>query len=422
MVNRDPLGSSGPRRQREIDRRQPGANQYDLGSFNEATIIETIRLAGTISRTEIAQRTGLTQQSVSRILRSLLQRGLLVEEAQQRAERLGKPRTPVRLRSDAGHALGIGVDPERLSVVLADLDGRIVQRDVVDLAADLSAPALLDRIVAEVNDVLAAAAIDRDSFLGVGLAVPGPINRDGALLNLTLKKSWSNIPLRQLLAERLECPVIVEKDGTAAAIGERWVGRSARAGDFAYLYLGTGVGTGLVLNGEVYRGRTDNAGEFGQLAAVQLGRVDDDGRPQMVRECNPTVAIPEIARELGHPGLDDDYHQVCAAAGAGDGPARAAVRTVAAAIAQGAVPLVDLLDVDLVVVGGPAFEREIQPIVVTAIREAVNEFPIARQTRTVEVEVSLLEAEASALGAASTIFHNAFAPRIGRTEQYRDLG
>src|SRR3954469_3382107 len=92
--------------------RRAGANQYDLGSFNEAVIIETIRLAGTISRTEISRRTGLTQQSVSRILRILLQQGLLVEEAQERAERLGKPRAPGRVRADAAAAGGIPTHPE----------------------------------------------------------------------------------------------------------------------------------------------------------------------------------------------------------------------------------------------------------------------------------------------------------------------
>src|SRR4051794_31465152 len=117
--------------------RRAGANQYDLGSFNEAVIIETIRLAGIISRTEISRRTGLTQQSVSRILRILLQQGLLVEEAQERAERLGKPRTPVRLRSNAAHAVGIHIDPELLTVAVVDLDGTILRRGNAEVPDDL---------------------------------------------------------------------------------------------------------------------------------------------------------------------------------------------------------------------------------------------------------------------------------------------
>jgi len=245
-----------------------GANQYDLGSFNEAVIIETIRLAGTISRTEISRRTGLTQQSVSRILRILLQQGLLVEEKQERAERLGKPRTPVRLRSNAAHAVGIHIDPELLTVAVVDLDGTIVRRETVDLAADLDAGRLVDLAAATVTAALSISQVDPASMLGVGVAVPGPINADGTLLDLPLQPAWRGLEIRQLLQQRLNHPVLVEKDGTAAAIGERWIGRSARARDFAYLYLGTGVGSGLILNGSIYRGLTANAGEFGQLCAL----------------------------------------------------------------------------------------------------------------------------------------------------------
>src|SRR3954453_17746296 len=142
-----------------------GANQYDLGSFNEAVIIETIRRAGIISRAEISRRTGLTQQSVSRILRILLQQGLLVEEAQERAERLGKPRTPVRLRSNAAHAVGIHIDPELLTVAVVDLDGAIVRRETVDLSADLDAVRLIDLTAATVTAALSISQIDPKSML-----------------------------------------------------------------------------------------------------------------------------------------------------------------------------------------------------------------------------------------------------------------
>lgn len=398
--------------------RRSGANQYDLGSFNEAVIIETIRLAGVISRTEISQRTGLTQQSVSRILRILLQQGLLVEEAQERAERLGKPRTPVRLRSDAFHAAGIHIDPELLTVAVVDLDGRIVRRKTVDLAADLDAAHLVDLTVDTVGRL--RSAVPADTLLGVGVAVPGPINADGTLLNLPLQPAWRGLEIGRLLHERLDQPVLVEKDGTAAAIGERWIGRSRRARDFAYLYFGTGMGSGLILNGAIYRGRTANAGEFGQLCALRAGEWDESGGPRMLAECNPTVSVPEFAEELGFDlsGIDraDDarrYQAVCKAAAEGTDAARRSVARVAGVIAQGAVGLVDLLDIDLIVVGGPAFLPQVAPVFVEEIARAVNAFPIARATREVAVEESLLEADAAVIGAASTIFHDAFTPRVG---------
>jgi predicted NBD/HSP70 family sugar kinase len=387
-----------------------GANQYDLGSFNEAVIIETIRLAGIISRTEISRRTGLTQQSVSRILRILLQQGLLVEEAQERAERLGKPRTPVRLRSNAAHAVGIHIDPELLTVAVVDLDGAIVRRETVDLSADLDAVRLVDLVAATVTAAVSISQVDAASVLGVGVAVPGPINADGTLLDLPLQPAWRGLEIRQLLQQRLNHPVLVEKDGTAAAMGELWIGRSARARDFAYLYLGTGVGSGLILNGSIYRGGTANAGEFGQLCALRMGQWDESGGPRMMAECNPTASLPLIAEGFGYVETAE-----------GNEAARKAVTQVAGVVAQGAVGLVDLLDIDLIVLGGPAFEKEIAEVFLFEIDRAVNSYPIAKGTRTVLVEESMLQADAAAVGAASTIFHDAFTPRVGGSSQARRL-
>jgi predicted NBD/HSP70 family sugar kinase len=399
-----------------------GANQYDLGSFNEAVIIETIRLAGTISRTEISRRTGLTQQSVSRILRVLLQQGLLVEEAQERAERLGKPRTPVRLRSNAAHAVGIHIDPELLTVAVVELDGAIV------LPEDLDAVRLVDLASATVTAALTISQVDPASMLGVGVAVPGPINADGTLLDLPLQSAWRGLEIRQLLQQRLNHPVLVEKDGTAAAIGERWIGRSARSRDFAYLYMGTGVGSGLILNGSIYRGGTANAGEFGQLCALRMGEWDEQSGPRMMAECNPTAGLPIIAEGFGYvetdPNATDEakrYKAVCKAAAEGNEAAQKAVTQVASVIAQGAVGLVDLLDIDLIVLGGPAFAKEIRGALLSEIDRAVNSYPIAKGTRTVAVEESMLQADAAAVGAASTIFHDAFTPRVGGSSQARRL-
>jgi predicted NBD/HSP70 family sugar kinase len=175
---------------------------------------------------------------------------------------------------------------------------------------------------------------------------------------------------------------------------------------------------GLVLNGETYRGVSANAGEFGQLCAVRLGRIDETGRPQLVRECNPTVAIPEIARELGYAGPAKTYWEMCTEVGAGNVAAVAAAQQVADVIALGAVALIDLLDLPTLVIGGPAFEPELEKIVVTTIDLAVNSMPTAHLARHVSVEPSLVKVEAGALGAASAIFRASFAPSVRRTQQY----
>ncbi|MFG2171591.1 ROK family protein [Streptomyces niveus] len=407
-----------------------GVNQIDLGSFNECVVIETVRLSGTITRGEIAHRTGLTQQSVSRIARSLLDRGILIEDAQLRATS-GKPRTPVRLRGAAAHALGIHIDPELLTAVVIDLDGAIVCTRTRSVSADTDPAEFVERVAALGRETLAeaGAAVRPDGFLGIGVAAPGPVDiASGTVLGPPLMSAWGDLPLLYLLKDHFPCPVIMEKDSTAAAAGERWIGRDRRARDFAYLYLGTGVGTGLYLNGDIYRGVSANAGEFGQLCAIALGRVDKDGRPEILPECNPPVSVPDLAARGGlRPvattgGSTAAYLAVGRAAAAGDKAAAAAVREVAQAVGRGALGLIDLLDIDLIVLGGPFFTDDVADFYLAEIARTVNEFPTARRLRRVEVEPSVLSAGAAAVGAASTIFHATFTPRLrGRETRARHL-
>ncbi|SEG06601.1 Sugar kinase of the NBD/HSP70 family, may contain an N-terminal HTH domain [Actinacidiphila yanglinensis] len=397
-----------------------GVNQIDLGSFNECVVIESVRLSGTITRGEIAHRTGLTQQSVSRIARSLIDRGILVEDAQRRATS-GKPRTPVRLCGSAAHALGLHIDPEVLTAVVIDLDGAIVCTCTRPVGADTDPAEFVAQVVALGREALekAQGSVPEDGFLGIGVAVPGPVDiASGTVLGPPLMSAWNDIPLLYLLKDHFPCPVIIEKDSLAAAAGERWIGRDRRARDFAYLYLGTGVGSGLYLNGDLYRGVSANAGEFGQLCAISLGRTGPDGRPEMVPECNPPASVPEFAARNGFPGSGAAagstaaYREVGRAAAAGDAFAAAALREVAGAVGRGALGLVDLLDIDLIVLGGPFFTEDTAGFYLDEIHRVVNDFPTARRLRRVEVEPSVLSAEAAAVGAASTIFHATFTPRL----------
>jgi predicted NBD/HSP70 family sugar kinase/transposase len=390
-----PSGAAGPPHA-AVAARGAGANQIDLGSFNECVVIETVRRSGTITRRDIATRTRLTQQSVSRIARSLLERGLLVED-DRRHHSAGKPSGLVRLRDDAAHAMGIHIDPEVLTAVVVDLSGRIIARRVQKITPEPRPGAVVAQIATLGESVLAIAErqVRESSFLGLGVAVPGPVDTvSGTVLDPPLMGVLRDVPLRTLLERRFSCPILIEKDSIAAAVGERWIGRERRSRDFVYLYLGTGVGAGLILNGDIYRGLTANAGEFGQLCAVALDRVEPSGLPEVLPECNPAchVVAPEPVSRRG----------------------QLTVRQAARAIGRGTLALIDMLDVGLVVVGGPFCTGPAAEVYLTEIERAVNDFPTARRLRQVHVERSVSIHEAAAVGAASTLFHASFTPRLHR--------
>ncbi|MFE2514371.1 ROK family protein [Streptomyces mirabilis] len=333
---------------------ESGVNLLALRSHNAALVLDLLRTAGEggISRLELAERTGLTPQAVSKITARLRADGLAAE-AGRRASTGGKPRTVLRLVPEAGHAVGLHLDRDEVTVVLCDLTGAVVAERRVPLDLGAGAEAVVESAAGEVEALLARAGV---SVLGVGVALPGPLDHArGVLHRVTGFPEWDGFPLRDALAGRLGVPVVVDKDTNAAALGIAVVGSgagalgggasgsagaagsSAAAGpsgssgssgpsspleSFAYLHLGTGLGAGLVIGGGVHRGARTGAGEFGHQV-IQL-----DGPP-----CG-----------CGNRGC---IEALCLAA-----VDRGAVGEAARVLGVGAANLVGLLDIDLVLLGG----------------------------------------------------------------------
>ncbi|MER7479511.1 ROK family transcriptional regulator [Streptomyces sp. NPDC126510] len=308
-----------------------GVNLLSLRSHNAALVLDLLRTAGDegISRLELAERTGLTPQAVSKITARLREDGLAAE-AGRRASTGGKPRTVLRLVPEAGHAVGIHLDRDEVRVVRVDLRGAVVgeRRAALDLGA--GSEAVLAAVREAAAGALPAVRSDRasgrglagpdPSLLGVGVALPGPLDHGrGVLHRVTGFPAWDGFPLRAALAERLGVPVVVDKDTNAAALG---LAAGGERGSFAYLHLGTGLGAGLVIGGGVHRGARTGAGEFGHQV-IQL-----DGPPCTCgdRGCLEALCLGAVARG----DLDE----------------------AARVLGAGAANLVGLLDIDVVLLGG----------------------------------------------------------------------
>ncbi|RLV08922.1 hypothetical protein CTZ27_09350 [Streptomyces griseocarneus] len=293
-----------------------GANLAALRDHNTGVVLGLLRAAGGAgaSRAELAGRSGLTPQAVSKIAARLRADGLATD-AGRRASTGGKPPTVLRLVPDAAHAVGLHLDRDALTATLVDLAGTEMATRTAPLAFGAGADAVLDAVVREVGELVGAAPA-----LGVGVAVPGPLDhRSGVLHKVTGFPQWDGFPLRDALADRLGLPVVVDKDTNAAALG---LLPRAGAASFAYLHLGTGLGAGLVLDGGVHRGARTGAGEFGHQVLQLDGPVCSCG---------------------GHGCVE----ALCLAAVADGDTARAA-----RLLGIGAANLVRLLDVDLILLGG----------------------------------------------------------------------
>ncbi|MFF4949619.1 ROK family transcriptional regulator [Streptomyces chattanoogensis] len=305
----------------------PGANLPALRGHNAALVLGLLRAAGEqgVSRLELAAATGLTPQAVSKITARLRADGL-AGEAGRRASTGGKPRTVLRLVPGARHAIGLHLDRDEFTAVLADLAGEPVAVRRAPLAFEEGAERVLTTVEREV-----AALRERAGgplVLGAGVACPGPLDHTaGVLHRVTGAPRWDGFPLRDALAERLGLPVVLDKDTNAAALGlaqgiREGAGMGESAGSFAYLHLGTGLGAGLVLGGGLYRGARTGAGEFGHQVVQLDGPVCGCGK----RGCVEALCLAAVAR--------------------GD------LAEAARVLGVGAANLVELLDIDRVLLGG----------------------------------------------------------------------
>ncbi|MFD4610834.1 ROK family protein [Streptomyces sp. NPDC058440] len=317
-----------------------GANLFALRSHNAALVLDLLRGAGAegISRLELAERTGLTPQAVSKITARLRQQGLAAE-AGRRASTGGKPRTVLRLVPEAGHAVGVHVERDELRLVVVDLNGTVTGERRGPLNLGAGAESVVATVAREVEALVGAALgggaaetgvvategtcarpSDVRTLLGVGVALPGPLDhRRGVLHRVTGFPEWDGFPLRDALARRLGVPVVVDKDTNAAALGLAVAGEGR---SFAYLHLGTGLGAGLVIAGSVHRGARTGAGEFGHQVIQMDGPLCGCGD----RGCVEVLCLAAVER----------------------GEIAEAARVLGA----GAANLVGLLDIELVLLGG----------------------------------------------------------------------
>jgi predicted NBD/HSP70 family sugar kinase len=376
-------------------------------------VFDLIRAARTISRVELAARSSLTAPTISEVVRELVTDGLVVE-AGRGASTGGKPRTLLRLNPSARYSVGVQLERNTCVIVVVDLSGRPVARSSFHGTALMPPEQALTLVASQVDTLLATAAVDRDKVLGVGLVSYGPQDRHaGVLLTPQPTNEWLGYPVAQRLAERLGLPVLLDNDAAAATVGEYWMGAVDPGSTFGCIYMATGIGGGVVVAGELYRGSSSNSVEIGHISVDangdecpcgNLGCLENYAGPSSV--VRRALAEPELAGRwaLDPSGTDllTEFARIAAAANAGDPDARGLVERSARYLAVAAVTLTTLFDLDLVVLAGASFSVA-GTMYQTLIQQEVDRRCFARRAHSVRVVPSVNGSDAAAVGAAALV-------------------
>jgi predicted NBD/HSP70 family sugar kinase/DNA-binding CsgD family transcriptional regulator len=316
-----------------------------LKDLNERTVLEAIRSGSPISRAEISRRAGISKPTVSLALQSLLEAGL-VREAIHDPDGPSYGATFFEPVAEAALVLGVDVGARFLRGALCDLTGAIRARHDVELPV-VDAATVLEAVTGLRDALVLSAGLPADRIDGAVVGVPGVVDAGSGLVRLA-----DNVPglegtaFGDELELQLGLPAQVENDINLAALGEQWRGVAGGVDDFAFLSIGTGLGAGVVLRGELHRGRHGAAGELDYVGAG-LG-LDLDPCAQAVSDF--AAAMAAGAQTTLVPPYD--VRDVFAAARGGDAVALAVVDEEARRIALHIVPLAAVTDLALVVLGG----------------------------------------------------------------------
>jgi predicted NBD/HSP70 family sugar kinase len=371
-----------------------------------AAVLDLIRAAGMISRVGLVNASGLTGGTISTVVRGLIDEGLVAETGHAESTG-GKRRVMLQLNHFARYAVGVHLDDARITYVLTNLGGAVVAR-ISRAGAGADEPASVVAAMArEVDALIDSVGVERDRILGLGLVSAHPPE------------------FGQELERATGLPVVLDNEATAAAIGEHWSGGVGATSTFAALYMGTGLGAGVVLGGTTYRGPSGRAGEIGHTC------LDLDG-PRCwcgARGCLEVLAGPgavvaqaradrALTRAAGLVGgrtraaapVATDFAAVSRAARRGNARALALLERSARYIAVAARSLANVLDLEVLVLTGSSFAIA-GSVYLPVLRAELDSAFIARDAHPVSVRLSPSAASAPAIGAAAIVLQSELVPR-----------
>jgi predicted NBD/HSP70 family sugar kinase len=371
--------------------------------MNRLRAIEALYRHPGSSRVELARRTGLSRTTVSALVDELRRAGVVEEHVaadDERPRTTGRPPILLSLVPGAACAVGLDFGHQHIRVAVCDLSGEPVVDDWSPAEVDHAPTESLDLAQELVSAALRDAGVDQERLVGVGMGIAAPVDkRTGELRAEGILPGWHGIRPAAEMERRLGVRVQLANDANVGALGEKVFGAGRGVDDLVYVRLSAGIGAGLVVDGRLYQGAHGVAGEIGHVPIDDHGLICRCGN----RGCLETIASPVAVASLleRSTGMPVSVPRLFELLRAEDRGATRAVSDAGDAVGRALAALVNLLNPELVLVGGDLAAAG--AVVVDPIRAAIHRYSVAVAAAGVRVELGTLGDRAEVLGAAALI-------------------
>lgn len=381
----------------------------------ELAILQLIHSGMNNSRLELARQADLSPSSITAIVQRLIKKGLVVE-SEPSTSQLGRRPVPLQVRRDAAYLLGVDLGSFFLRIVITDVNGEIVFRSQTRTDMKVGRERVLEKTFLSVHQAIRESNIPQNLIKGIGIAHSGVIDSEaGVVLSYPRPgqmTEWKNVPLRARFEKEFNLPCLLEDSVRTSTIAEKCFGAGRELSDFLYVDVGMGIGAGIFLDGKLYRGSGGRAGEFGHITVNESGPLCSCGNTGCLETVASCAAIIQNVRTAIEKGIDSKIREAAAgdldnvsieriaqAAVEDDSLAYRVLQRSASYIGIGLANLVNLLNPRVVIFGGALF-REIPTLIDDPLRRIIKQRSLEKSAHEVQLWVSKLGSEASALGAA----------------------
>ncbi|WP_438444500.1 ROK family transcriptional regulator [Gorillibacterium sp. sgz5001074] len=374
--------------------------------INKSIVLELLQKQSPISRASLAKLTGLTKATVSTLVAELMEENLLYEIGTGESSGGRKPVMLV-FRQDAGYAIGVDLGVNYIHAVLTDLKGEIIHEVRRGLKGGASQETVLRELKGCLRTLIAAAPESPYGIVGIGVGVPGITDHQGSVL-FAPNLGWRNVPLQRLLEEEFRMPVTIDNEANAGAVGEREFGAGRGVSNLIYISIGIGIGTGIILKNELYRGTSGYSGEMGHIS------IQADGKPCRCGNigCWELYASENALLEEASSLLPEDrkeLEELVKLAEAGSPEATALFERAGYYLGVGITNIINIFNPELIIIGNRFAHAE--RFLGAAVRRVIDTRSLPYHREKLRLEFAGLGSRSCVAGASSFAVSRFFADR-----------
>ena len=384
----------------------------DINVHNRSILLELIRRGGPISRAEIARKTNLSAPSITRIVKDLMAEGLIKETGIGDSSGGRKPYL-LEFNTNAKYIVGVELGETYSVSVLTDLEINYLSREKIAMKMITEVDKVIDLLVESIRGRIKQSKVDKGDILGIGIGVPGTLDTQAGIIKFSPNFGWKNVPIVEIMEKELGISTFIDTGVRAMTLCERWFGAGQGIKNFACVIVGTGIGAGLIINGNLYRGFEEAAGEIGHTTVLPEGPKCKCGNRGCLETlaAGPSLVRRALARISEHPNSslanalnknkgDITADMVIEEAKRGDSLACEIVQEAGHYLGIGVANLINIFAPEAVIIGGWVAEQAGE-LFLEAARETIKNRVFMLSPEKIRVLPASLKDNDVAIGAAT---------------------